>query len=96
MRYKSDCEELYGRILDNFDVVSTVQGISGMQTEEIWNKMYPDEPYIADLKDVSTEDISERIVRLAKYTKYDLVSAAKRQSPFCFQVLKNYIFSYFT
>ncbi|KAF7809509.1 Glycine-rich domain-containing protein 1 [Senna tora] len=86
VRYKSDCEQLYGRILDNFDVVSTVQGICGRQTEEIWNKMYPDEPYNADLINVSSEDISERTVGLAKYTKYDLVSAAKRQSPFFYQV----------
>lgn len=90
MRYKSDCEALYGRILDNFDVVSSsVQGICGRQTEEIWNKMYPDEPYNADLMNVPSEDISERIVKLAKYTKYDLVSAAKRQGPFFYQVMEN-------
>ncbi|KAE9596954.1 hypothetical protein Lal_00007883 [Lupinus albus] len=96
VRYKSDCEELYGRVLDNFDVVSTVQGICSRQTKEIWTKMYPNEPYNADFINLSPEDISERTATLAKYTKYDLISAAKRQSPFFYQVsrphLKNDLF----
>ncbi|CAL0314136.1 unnamed protein product [Lupinus luteus] len=96
VRYKSDCEELYGRVLDNFDVVSTVQGICGRQTKEIWTKLYPNEPYNADLINLSPEDISERTATLAKYTKYDLISAAKRQSPFFYQVsrphMKNNLF----
>ncbi|KAL1315721.1 hypothetical protein AAHE18_15G005800 [Arachis hypogaea] len=96
VRYKSDCEELYGRMLDNFGVVSTVEGVCSRQTEEIWNKMYPNEPYNVDLTNLLPEDISERISSLAKYTKYDLVSAAKRQSPFFYQVsrphMKNDLF----
>ncbi|KAK4261432.1 hypothetical protein QN277_004428 [Acacia crassicarpa] len=90
VRYKSDCEELFGRILDNSDVVSTVQGICGRQTEEIWNKIYPDEPYHADLVNISSEDITGRLV---KCTKYDLVSAAKRQSPFFYQVSRPHMTS---
>ena len=89
VRYKSDCEELYGRTLDNSDVLSTVQGFCGGETEEIWNKMYPDEPYHADLVNVSSEDISARLV---KCTNYDLVSAAKRQSPFFYQVMVLFLF----
>ncbi|XP_027914294.1 glycine-rich domain-containing protein 1 [Vigna unguiculata] len=96
VRYKSDCEELYGRVLDNFGVVSTVEGVCGRKTEEIWNKLYPDEPYTADLINILPGDISERISRLEKYTKYDLISAAKRQSPFFYQVsrphMKNDLF----
>ncbi|XP_027360144.1 glycine-rich domain-containing protein 1 isoform X4 [Abrus precatorius] len=91
VRYISDCEELYGRILDNFDVVSTVEGICVKQTEEIWNKLYPDEPYHADLISVFPEDISERFAKLEKYTKYDLISAAKRQSPFFYQVSRSHM-----
>lgn len=86
VRYKLDCEELFGRVLDNFDVVSTVQGICGSQTEEIWNKLYPDEPYNSDLINVIPEDFAKKITSLAKHTKYDLISAAKRQSPFFYQV----------
>lgn len=86
VRYKTDCEELYGRVLDNFGVVSTVERICGRQTEEIWNNLYPDEPYNVDLVNLLPEDISKRISKLEKYTKYDLISAAKRQSPFFYQV----------
>lgn len=86
VRYKTDCEELYGRVLDNFGVATTVEGICGWQTEEIWNKLYPDEPYNADLVNLLPEDISERISNLEKCTNYDLISAAKRQSPFFYQV----------
>lgn len=89
VRYKSDCEEFYGRILDNFDVVSTVQGICSRQTEEIWNKLYPDETYNSDLINLLPEDISERIARLEKSTNYDLISAVKRQSPFFYQVMES-------
>ncbi|KAI4314456.1 hypothetical protein L6164_027364 [Bauhinia variegata] len=96
VRYKSDCEELYGQILDSSNVVSSIEGINATQTEKTWNKMYPDEPYNIDLMNVSSEDISERINKLAKYTKYDLVSAAKRQTPFVYQVsrphMKNDLF----
>ncbi|CAJ2647285.1 unnamed protein product [Trifolium pratense] len=91
VRYKLDCEELYGRVLDNFDVVSTVQGICSSQTEEIWNKLYPDEPYSSDLINLTPEDICKTIESLPKYTKYDLISAAKRQSPFFYQVSRPYI-----
>jgi hypothetical protein len=99
VRYKLDCEELYGRVLDNFDVVSTVQGICGSQTEEIWNKLYPDEPYSSDLINITPENISKRIESLQKYTKYDLISAVKRQSPFFYQVMDRIAFvqlSHFT
>ena len=99
VRYKLDCEELYGSVLDNFDVVSTVQGFCGSQTEEIWNKLYPDEPYNSDLINLDPEDISKRTASLAKYTKYDLISAVKRQSPFFYQVMDRVVFvklAYFT
>lgn len=92
VRYKLDCEELYGRVLDNFDVVSTVEGICGRQTEEIWNKLYPNEPYNSDLINLDPEDISKRTTSLAKYTKYDLISAVKRQSPFFYQVMERIVF----
>lgn len=82
-------------MLDNFGVVSTVEGVCSRQTEEIWNKMYPNEPYNVDLTNLLPEDISERISSLAKYTKYDLVSAAKRQSPFFYQVMENSCFCLF-
>ncbi|XP_062100865.1 glycine-rich domain-containing protein 1 [Humulus lupulus] len=86
VQYKSDCEELYGRILDNCNVVSSVDKSCKRETEEIWKSLYPEEPYTLDLNLALSEDISERVYVLEKCTKYDLVSAAKRQTPFFYQV----------
>ncbi|KAF9667563.1 hypothetical protein SADUNF_Sadunf15G0036300 [Salix dunnii] len=84
LRYKSDCVELYGKILDYSDVVSSVKGACKKQTEEIWNRFYPDERYDFDL--AFSEAVNEKISTLEKCTNYDLVSAVKRQSPFFYQV----------
>ena len=86
MRYKTDCEELYGRILDNYNVVSSVQGTSTSETEEIWKTLYPNEPYLLDLTRDFSNDTSEEVSGCEKHTQYNLVSAVKRQSPFCYQV----------
>ncbi|XP_041022531.1 glycine-rich domain-containing protein 1-like isoform X2 [Juglans microcarpa x Juglans regia] len=86
VQYKSDCEKLYGRILDSSNVLSSVQGTCQRQTEEIWNTLYPEEPYNFNLTRGFSEHISETLPGIEKYTQYDLVSAAKRQSPFFYQV----------
>lgn len=86
VQYKTDCEKLYGRILDNSNVASSVQGNCKRQTEEIWNRMYPEEPYNFNITRALSENISQMLSGLEKYTKYDLVSAVKRQSPFFYQV----------
>ena len=86
VQYKTDCEKLYGRILDNSNVVSSVQGNCNRQTEEIWNRMYPEEPYNFNITCALSENVSQMLSGLEKYTKYDLVSAVKRQSPFFYQV----------
>ncbi|TXG60033.1 hypothetical protein EZV62_014606 [Acer yangbiense] len=91
LQYKSDSEELYGRILDNSNVVSSVKRTCARQTEEIWNKLYPEEPYNFDLTKVSSEYSSAEPSELEKYTKYDLVSAVRRQSPFFYQVSRNHM-----
>ncbi|KAK9097038.1 hypothetical protein Sjap_022535 [Stephania japonica] len=86
IRYKADCEECYGRILDNKNVVSMVQGASQKKTEEIWNKLYPEEPYELDLTNSLYENFSEKFSCDSGSTTYDLVLAVKRQSPFFYQV----------
>lgn len=86
MRYKSDCEQLFGRVLDNSGVVSSVNGNCKSKTEDLWKRLYPEEPYDLDLDEVDSVDISEKSSNLEKCTKYDLVSAVKRQSPFYYQV----------
>lgn len=86
MRYKSDCEELYGTILDNHNVVSSVEGTSKEETEQVWKLMYPDEPYEMDATRALSNDTSKQISGVEKCTKYDLVYAVKRQSSFFYQV----------
>ncbi|CAN7019371.1 unnamed protein product [Brassica rapa subsp. trilocularis] len=82
VRYKSDCEEFYGRVLDNSGIVSSANGSCKLQTEKLWKRLYPMEPYDLDL-DMA---ISEPISPFEKCTSYDLVSAAKRQSSFYLEV----------
>ncbi|KAI3910918.1 hypothetical protein MKW98_022605 [Papaver atlanticum] len=86
--YKTDCEEFYGQVLDNVNVISKVQGESTKQTEEIWNQLYPSEPYELDLRGTFADETSEILSDAPESTKYDLVSAVKRQSSFFYQVSK--------
>lgn len=96
VQYKADCEQFYGRILDNSNVVSSVEGTCRRKTEEIWNNLYPEEPYALKLNKALSEDISDRISGLENCTKYDLVSAVTRQIPFFYQVIKTMtILSYY-
>lgn len=88
VQYKSDCEALYGRVLDNSNVLSSVQGTCQRHTEEIWNRLYPEESYNFNLTCAFSENISEKLSGSEKYTKYDLISAVKRQSPFFYQVIE--------
>ncbi|WZZ63899.1 hypothetical protein YC2023_075269 [Brassica napus] len=86
-RYKSDCEEFYGRVLDNSGIVSSANGSCKLQTEKLWKRLYPMEPCDLDLD----KAISEPISPLEKCTTYDLVSAAKRQSSFYLEVSKPFV-----
>lgn len=88
VRYKSDCEELYGKILDNINVVSSLEETCKSKTEEIWKSLYTKEPYTLDFNAALSDDISRKTCVLEKCTTYDLVSAVKRQSPFFYQVIK--------
>ncbi|EOY15544.1 Uncharacterized protein TCM_034563 [Theobroma cacao] len=83
--YKADCKELYGRILDNQNVISSTRAICRKQTEEIWKRMYPDEPYELNTITHFLENV-EDFQRVPKSTEYDLISAVKRQSLFFYQV----------
>ncbi|KAL0897900.1 hypothetical protein Bca101_081861 [Brassica carinata] len=87
VRYKTDCEQFYGRVLDVSGVVSSVNGNCKLKTEELWKKLYPEEPYDLDLDKV----VSEKSSAPEKCTKYDLVSAVKRQIPFYYQVSRSYV-----
>ncbi|CAN1184389.1 40S ribosomal protein S4 [Linum perenne] len=86
VRYNSDCLELYGSVLDNSHVVSSVQCVCTKQTEEVWNKLYPKEPFQLDMKRASSPlAANEKSITIEKCSKYDMVSAVKRQIPFTYQ-----------
>ncbi|KAJ8446288.1 hypothetical protein Cgig2_005819 [Carnegiea gigantea] len=90
--YKADCKHRYGRILDNFNIVSTIQGTLSKQTEEIWTRMYPDEPFQLDLSSPCLESYEvNKLANAQDSTDYDLASAVKRQSPFFYQVARPFM-----
>nr|XP_043618432.1 glycine-rich domain-containing protein 1-like [Erigeron canadensis] len=90
VRYKSDCEEFYGRILDNCNVVSCVQGISTRETEEIWNELYPNEPYDFDMGRALSSEFSDTKYGTQSFSKYDFTLAIQRQSTFFYQVSRQH------
>ncbi|XP_049375148.1 glycine-rich domain-containing protein 2-like isoform X1 [Solanum verrucosum] len=91
VRYKTDCEKLYGRILDNHDVESSVNAKSKQDTEELWKHLYTNEPYDLDSARALSEDVHAKAIQAEKYSDYDLVSAVTRQSPFFYQVSRPHI-----
>lgn len=83
----ADCKELFGIILDPCGVViSSVEGACKKESEELWNSMYPEEPYELDLENCC-ESFTKNSLMASPSTKYDLVSAVKRQSSFYYQVI---------
>ncbi|KAK9749676.1 hypothetical protein RND81_02G142900 [Saponaria officinalis] len=86
LRYKSDCEQIFGKILSNRSVISTAEATSKGASEEVWNKMYPDEPYELDLNKPFLQNHSKN----EKFTSYDLVAAVKRQISFTYQMSRPY------
>ena len=91
VRYKFDCEQFYGRILDNCNVVSSVQRTSKGETEQIWNGLHPNEPYDFDMSSAFIQKSSGN----GKYTQYDLLLAIKRQIPFFYQASYKTVMSIF-
>ncbi|KAK6151071.1 hypothetical protein DH2020_016003 [Rehmannia glutinosa] len=91
VRYKLDCEEFYGKIIDNQNVVSSLEGTSRSATEEIWKSLFPGEPYELDLASALQDNMRGQRVVGEKCTKYDLISAVQRQSPFFYQVSRPYM-----
>ncbi|KAG9159053.1 hypothetical protein Leryth_020965, partial [Lithospermum erythrorhizon] len=84
--YNSDCQAMYGKILDNENVVSSTQVTSVEQTKDVWEKLYPMESFVLDLNVVQNEINEEKVIKVGKFTQYDLTSATQRQSFFYSQV----------
>ncbi|KAL9241671.1 hypothetical protein vseg_015754 [Gypsophila vaccaria] len=87
LRYKSDCEKIFGKILSNRNTMSTAEATSKSATEEIWNKMYHGEPYELDMN----RPFSGFELKNQKFTGYDLVAAVKRQISFTYQISRPYV-----
>lgn len=87
VQYKKDCEETFGRILDNHNVISSLQAKSKHEMSEKWSKLYPEEPFELDCSGTFSEESFNKYPGAAALAfTYDLVSAVKRQSSFCYQV----------
>ncbi|XP_058071138.1 uncharacterized protein LOC131220193 [Magnolia sinica] len=82
VQYKTDCEKFYGRILDNRNVVSVVEGTSKQKTAKIWSSRYPEEPYELAFNITFSEGGAEKFSKSVD----DLVSAVRRQSVFFYQL----------
>ncbi|KAK8942145.1 hypothetical protein KSP40_PGU019891 [Platanthera guangdongensis] len=85
IQYKEDCEKLYGRVLDNKNVQSTVGDKLGHQTAEIWSMFCPDEPFELESRSSSAETNIIKHADTLNSITYDLVSAVKRQYSFYYQ-----------
>ncbi|XP_068312580.1 glycine-rich domain-containing protein 1-like [Pyrus communis] len=91
VHYVTDCANLYGRILVNHNIVSSIQGICKKKTEEIWIKLYPEEPYELDMSSCLSHGSAKNNYATSESTKYNLVSAVRRQIPFFYQVSRSYM-----
>ncbi|XP_031385118.1 glycine-rich domain-containing protein 2-like isoform X2 [Punica granatum] len=91
VQYKIDCEEIYGRILDNQNVLSSIiEGTSMRQTERLWNHMYPTESY--HFEQCCQSLMGTNCINMgAQRFKYDLTAAVKRQCSFFNKVSKSII-----
>lgn len=81
-----DCERVYGRILDCKNVESSVRAGSKKQSEEIWERLYPDEPFELDYNKIAFEKAIDPNAASISDITYDLVAAVQRQSSFYYQV----------
>uniref|UniRef100_J3N9M9 Glycine-rich domain-containing protein-like n=1 Tax=Oryza brachyantha TaxID=4533 RepID=J3N9M9_ORYBR len=85
VQYIKDCKRLYGRILDNSNVESSIQTDSRHQSENVWAEQYPKEPFELEYTSTCDNSIFPN-AGAAEDISYDLVSAVKRQSSFFYQV----------
>ncbi|KAL9245916.1 hypothetical protein vseg_019513 [Gypsophila vaccaria] len=92
-RYLFDCKQLYGKLLGCYKVISSIAASeeSVSATVEIWNKMYPEEPYELDINSSFSEDAVQSGSQNEKFTSYDLLDAVKRQIPFTYQLSKPHV-----
>ncbi|EPS64776.1 hypothetical protein M569_10005, partial [Genlisea aurea] len=91
IRYKRDCEELFGRILDSGSVASSLHNRPMASSEEFWRTHFPLESYELELPSSYQDSKPVEKVAVEKCSDYDLVSAVQRQVPFFYQVSRPYM-----
>ncbi|CAN6373143.1 unnamed protein product [Urochloa humidicola] len=85
VQYIRDCKKVYSRILNNDNVESSTGTKSKIQSEKVWNELYPEEPF--ELEYISSSETTMDVdAGATEGISYDLVSAVKRQSSFYYQV----------
>lgn len=87
-----DCERVYGRILDNKNVESSVRAESKDLSRNIWTEFYPEEPFELDYSTISSQKCVDVNFGAAGAITYDLVAAVQRQTSFYYQVGRDCIY----
>ena len=86
-QYVKDCKRLYGRILDNNNVESSIQAKSKDQAAKVWTELLcPGEPFELEFTSPCNDSVYASS-GAAGDISYDLVSAVRRQSSFVYQVV---------
>ena len=93
VQYIRDCKKVYGRILNNDNVESSIGTKSKIQSEKVWKELYPEEPFELEYTG-SPETTMDVNSGATEGIFYDLISAVKRQSSFCYQVFKQPLLHY--
>ena len=93
VQYIRDCKKVYGRILNNDNVESSIRAKSKIQSEKVWKALYPEEPFELEYTG-SPETTMDVNSGATEGIFYDLISAVKRQSSFCYQVFKQPLLHY--
>ena len=93
VQYIRDCKKVYGRILNNDNVESSIGAKSKIQSEKVWKELYPEEPFELEYTG-SPETTMDVNSGATEGIFYDLISAVKRQSSFCYQVFKQPLLHY--
>ena len=92
VQYKMDCERVYGRILDNENVESSVRAELKDMSRKIWTEFYPEEPFELDYSTISSQKCVDVNFGAAGAITYDLVAAVQRQTSFYYQVGRDCIY----
>ncbi|WAR06795.1 GRDP2-like protein, partial [Mya arenaria] len=81
--YVEDCKAIVGTVLDHEEKNSYERHISLNKSASYWERLYGDEPFNVNYSDTFDETMLEHF---KSKISYDILSSAKRQSSFYYQV----------